>query len=169
MGRNLVRSALFPGSFDPPTRGHLDLVSRGLAVFDSVTVAIAQNIDKQPASQMFSPEERVALWRECLDERAADASLSVCTFSGLVVDFCRERGHDVILRGLRNGVDFQYEFQMALTNRQLSGVETVFLLASPENAFVSSSLIRDVVRHGGDVTAFVPDPVARALRERPKP
>ena len=118
---------------------------------------------------MFSPEERVALWRECLDERAADASLSVCTFSGLVVDFCRERGHDVILRGLRDGVDFQYEFQMALTNRQLSGVETVFLMSSPENAFVSSSLIRDVVRHGGDVTAFVPDPVARALRERPKP
>ena len=170
MRRTLARSALFPGSFDPLTRGHLDLVERGLALFDSVTVAVAENIDKPAVSRLFSLEERVDLWRQSLDDRVpAAAGFEVCTFSGLAVDFCRQRGHDLMLRGLRNGSDFDYEFQMALTNRQISGVETVFLMPSPDHCFLSSTLIRDVAKHGGDVSAFVPDPVARALRERLEP
>ena len=153
--------ALFPGSFDPVTRGHLDIVARGARLFDSVTVAVAENIDKRA---VFSLEERVALLEECLPDLP---NLAVCTFSGLLVDFCRANGHDIILRGQRNAGDFQYEYQMAHSNRQLNpDIETVFLMTAPEYSFISSSLIRDIVKNGGDVAAFVPEPVAHSLRQR---
>ena len=152
---------LFPGSFDPVTLGHVDLIERGLARFDSLTVAVAENISKQA---VFSLEERVALLKQSLP---ASPKLHICTFDGLVVDFCRREGHGLILRGLRSGLDFEYENQMAQTNRRLApDVDTICLMTSPEFACVSSSLIKDIARNGGDVTAFVPEPVARVLNER---
>lgn len=157
-------SALYPGSFDPVTRGHLDLVERALPLFDHLTVAVARNSSK---SATFTPEERVAMLREVLPK---DARVSVTTFRGLVVDFCRTQGIGAILRGVRTVSDFEYEYQMALTNRHLAGaIETVFVMPSVQYSYVSSSLIREIVRNGGDVSSFLPPPVERALRERLRP
>jgi pantetheine-phosphate adenylyltransferase len=151
--------ALYPGSFDPITRGHLDLVERGQQLFESVTVAIAENVAKQP---VFAVEERLALARAVLP-----AGVEAVAFRGLVVDFCRQHGFAAILRGLRTVSDFEFEYQMALTNRHLApAVETVFVMPNAKFAFVSSSLIKDVVRLGGDVSAFLPDVVAQRLRAR---
>jgi pantetheine-phosphate adenylyltransferase len=154
-------SALYPGSFDPVTSGHLDLVERALPLFDHLTVAVAVNGQK---SSTFTPEERVAMLREVLPE---DTRLSVTSFHGLVVDFCRAQGIGAVLRGVRTVSDFEYEYQMALTNRHLApGIETVFVMPSVQYSYVSSSLIREIVRNGGDASGFVPAPVERALRER---
>lgn len=157
-------SALYPGSFDPVTRGHLDLVERALPLFDRLTVAVAVNSSK---NNTFTAEERVAMLREVLP---ADPRVSVTTFRGLVVDFCRSQGIGAILRGVRTVSDFEYEYQMALTNRHLApGIETVFVMPSVQFSYVSSSLIREVVRNGGDVGSFLPPPVERRLRERLRP
>ena len=143
--------ALYPGSFDPVTHGHLDLVTRALGLFDAVTVAVAENISKLP---LFTLEERLEMLREVLP---GSEKLDVVSFQGLVVDFCKEHRHDVILRGLRTVSDFEFEYQMALTNRHLNdALVTVFVIPSIEFSFVSSSLIKDIVRNGGGVTAFVP-------------
>lgn len=157
-------SALYPGSFDPVTRGHLDLVERALPLFDRLTVAVAVNSSKNTT---FTAEERVEMLREVLP---ADPRVSVTTFRGLVVDFCRAQGIGAILRGVRTVSDFEYEYQMALTNRHLApGIETVFVMPSVQFSYVSSSLIREVVRNGGDVGSFLPPPVERRLRERLRP
>ncbi|MBL9076497.1 MAG: pantetheine-phosphate adenylyltransferase [Planctomycetes bacterium] len=157
-------SALYPGSFDPVTRGHLDLVERALPLFDHLTVAVALNSTKTPT---FSAEERVGMLREVLPH---DPKLSVTTFRGLVVDFCRTQGIGAILRGVRTVSDFEFEYQMALTNRHLApGIETVFVMPSVQFSYVSSSLIREIVRNGGDVSSFLPPPVERRLRERLAP
>ncbi len=151
--------AIYPGSFDPVTLGHLDLVERALGMFDSVTVAVGSNIGKLA---LFTPEERMDLLRAVLPER-----VEVVSFGGLVVEFCAESDFQVILRGLRTVSDFEYEYQMALTNRHLRhDVETVFVMPSVEHSFVSSSLIKDIVRNGGDVSSFVPPLVVAALRDR---
>lgn len=151
--------ALYPGSFDPVTRGHLDLVERALRLFDSVTVAAAENITKQP---VFTVDERLALLREVLP-----AKVQVTTFRGLLVDYCRTHGYDVLIRGLRTMSDFEYEYQMALTNRHLNPqVETVFVMPSLQFSYVSSSLIKDVVRNGGDVSTYLPPAVEKALRAK---
>jgi pantetheine-phosphate adenylyltransferase len=156
--------AIYPGSFDPVTRGHLDLVERALPLFDKLTVAVAVNSSKNAT---FTPEERVAMLREVLP---ADPRLSVTTFRGLVVDFCRAQGIGAILRGVRTVSDFEYEYQMALTNRHLApGIESVFVMPSVQYSYVSSSLIREIVRNGGDVSSFLPPLVERALRERLRP
>jgi len=156
--------AIYPGSFDPVTRGHLDLVERALPLFDKLTVAVAINSSKNAT---FTPDERVAMLREVLP---ADPRLSVTTFRGLVVDFCRAQGIGAILRGVRTVSDFEYEYQMALTNRHLApGIETVFVMPSVQYSYVSSSLIREVVRNGGDVGSFLPPPVESRLRERLRP
>jgi pantetheine-phosphate adenylyltransferase len=153
---------LYPGSFDPVTRGHIDLIERALALFESVTVAVAENTQKQP---VFSVEERRAQLRQVLPARVA-----VTSFRGLVVDHCRREGFGVILRGLRNVADFEYEYQMALTNRHLQpDVETVFVMPSLQFSYVSSSLIKDIVRNGGDVSEFLPPAVEKALRDRLRP
>lgn len=157
-------SALYPGSFDPVTCGHLDLVERALPLFDHLTVAVALNSTKAPT---FSAEERVAMLREVLPE---NPRLSVTTFRGLVVDFCRAEKIGAILRGVRTISDFEFEYQMALTNRHLApGIETVFVMPSVQYSYVSSSLIREIVRNGGDVSGFLPPPVERRLRERLRP
>ncbi len=151
--------ALYPGSFDPVTRGHLDLVGRARRLFDSVTVAVAANPGK---NALFSFEERVELLRSELPE-----DVEVVSFRGLVVEFCKREGYGTILRGLRTVVDFEYEYQMALTNRHLEAeVETVFVMPSAAYSYISSSLIKDVVRNGGDVSSFVTPRVEAALRDK---
>ena len=143
------------------TRGHIDLVERALQLFDSVTVAVAENISKRP---VFDLAERLELLQQVLPD---SPRIKVTSFSGLVVDYCREQSISVVVRGLRTVSDFEYEYQMALTNRHMSPqVETVFVMPSPEYSFISSTLIKDIVRHGGDVSDFVPEEVERQLRDR---
>ncbi|MEO0480713.1 MAG: pantetheine-phosphate adenylyltransferase [Planctomycetota bacterium] len=151
--------ALYPGSFDPVTRGHLDLIERARGIFDSVTVAVARNSAKSP---LFDVEERMALLRHELDD-----DVEVVGFSELVVDYCQREGYGAILRGLRNIADFESEYQMALTNRHLDArIETVFLVPSEKFSFVSSSLIKDIVRHRGDVSRFVTPHVEQRMLEK---
>lgn len=154
-------SALYPGSFDPVTRGHLDLIERAMPLFDHLTVAVGINSQKNPT---FTTEERVDMLREILP---LGDRLSVVTFSGLVVDFCREQKIGAILRGVRTVSDFESEYQMALTNRHLEpSVESVFVMPSAQYSYVSSSLIREVVRNGGDVSSFLHPTVEQRLRDR---
>jgi pantetheine-phosphate adenylyltransferase len=158
--------ALFPGSFDPVTLGHVDLVARALAIFERVTVAVAVNPDKPG---LFSAEERVDLLRKSLAGLPAGSRerVAVELVPGLVVDACRDFGCDIILRGVRSGSDFDYEAAMARTNRVMRPqVETLLLVPAPELAHVSSTLVRQIAACGGDALAFVPPPVALALRQR---
>ncbi|RMH56752.1 MAG: pantetheine-phosphate adenylyltransferase [Candidatus Hydrogenedentota bacterium] len=163
--QTIRRLAVYPGSFDPITNGHLDIVRRALAIFDTVIVAVLVNPAKQT---LFSAEERVALIEASLgnEERSR---IEVRTFSGLLVDFLESVQADVLIRGLRFVSDFEYELQMALMNRSLrSGTETLFMVANPERTFVSSSLVKEVSRLGRDVARYVPPAVARALEEKRK-
>lgn len=154
-------SALYPGSFDPVTRGHLDLIERAMPLFDHLTVAVAINSQKTPT---FTTDERVDMLKEVLPD---SDRLSVVTFSGLVVDFCREKKIGAILRGVRTVSDFESEYQMALTNRHLEPtIESVFVMPSAQYSYVSSSLIREVVRNGGDVSSFLHPTVEQRLRDR---
>jgi pantetheine-phosphate adenylyltransferase len=156
----MTRIAVYPGSFDPVTKGHADLVTRALAFVDQVIVAVAVNSAKQP---LFSTDERVALLRETLEHPGVE----VQAFDGLLVDFARGVGARVILRGLRAVADFEYEFQMALMNRQLApGLETVFLVPAFDLTYLSSSLVREVARFGGDVSQLVHPAVVRALKKK---
>ncbi len=153
--------ALYPGSFDPPTKGHEDLVRRSLALADQVIVAIARNATKQP---LFGVEERLGLLREAV---GGDARISIQSFDGLLAEFAKRVGASVIVRGLRAVSDFEYEFQMALMNRRLHpSLETVFLVPAVDLTYLSSSLVREVARYGGDVTGLVHPSVAAALREK---
>jgi pantetheine-phosphate adenylyltransferase len=150
--------AMYPGTFDPVTRGHEDLVRRATKLFDEVVVAIATNPDKAP---LFSLEERVALATDVLKDLPG---VSVTGYDGLTVDFARERGLSAIIRGLRAVSDFEYEFQLATMNRHLTDqVETVFLTPTEHYTFVSSSLVREIARLGGDVSSFVHARVAEGL------
>ncbi len=154
-------TAIYPGTFDPITNGHVDLISRAAGIFSHVVVAIAENRDKGP---LLPLAERVALSREVL---AHLDNVRVIGFDNLLVDCARQHGARVILRGLRAVSDFEYEFQLAAMNRRLAGegIETMFLTPAEQYAFVSSSLIKEVARLGGDIDQFVPVPVARRLRE----
>jgi pantetheine-phosphate adenylyltransferase len=157
----MTRIALYPGSFDPVTRGHEDLIRRGLALADRLVVAVAENATKTP---LFSVDERVALLRDVL---AGQTHIEVRSFEGLLAEFARVAGATMVIRGLRAVSDFEYEFQMALMNRQLhQELETVFLVPDLQLTFVSSSLVREVARFGGDVSAFVHPAVARALHRK---
>jgi pantetheine-phosphate adenylyltransferase len=153
--------AVFPGSFDPITNGHLDIVDRGLAVFDRVRMAILVNPDKQP---LFSVEERLAIIREAYRR---NPRVEVDTFSGLLVDYAKRVGARVIIRGLRAISDFEYEFQMALMNRRLNPrIETVFMMPAERYSYVSSRLVKEVFQLGGRVTDLVPPVVVRRLSEK---
>jgi len=156
----MSRLAVYPGSFDPITRGHEDLILRSLAFVDRVVVAVAVNPSKQP---LFSLAERVALIRDAIRNPAVE----VQSFDGLLVEFARRLGATVLVRGLRAVSDFEYEFQMALMNRQLAPkIETVFLVPAFDLTYLSSSLVREVARFGGDVTQLVHPSVAQALRHK---
>lgn len=154
--------ALYPGSFDPFTNGHLDIVDRALRLFDRLVVAVAANPEKR--TPLFSPEERVTMIRETLADRPG---VEVTSYRGLTVDFARSRGIRVLVKGLRLPSDFEAEFQQALMNRQLAPeIDTVFLISGLPQLFVSSSILKDVAGHGRDVGRFVPPVVARRLKER---
>jgi pantetheine-phosphate adenylyltransferase len=155
-----VRRAVCPGSFDPVTNGHLDIVTRATTLFDEVVVAVGANRSK---SRLFEPEERIAMVEEAT---AGLENVRVRGFSGLIVDFCREVEAVAIVKGLRGSVDYEYELPMAQMNSHLTGVETVFLPGAVSNAFVSSSLIKEVCTLGGDVSGLVPDFVHDRLVER---
>ena len=153
--------AVFPGSFDPITNGHLDIVDRGLAVFDRVRMAILMNPEKQP---LFTVEERVAIIREAY---RGNPRVEVDTFSGLLVDYANRVGASVIIRGLRAISDFEYEFQMALMNRRLNPrIETVFMMPAERYSYVSSRLVKEVFQLGGRVSDLVPPIVEKRLSEK---
>jgi len=155
--------AVFPGSFDPMTNGHLDIVDRGLAVFDRVRLAILLNPEKQP---LFSVEERLAIIREAY---RGNPRVEVDTFSGLLVDYAQRVGASVIIRGIRAISDFEYEFQMALMNRRLNPrIETVFMMPAESYSYVSSRLVKEVFQLGGRVSDLVPPVVERRLSEKYK-
>jgi pantetheine-phosphate adenylyltransferase len=157
----MTRIAIYPGSFDPPTKGHEDLIRRSLALAERVIVAIAVNGAKQP---LFAVEERLEMLRQAV---GGDPRVSLESFEGLLADFAKHAGAGVIVRGLRAVSDFEYEFQMALMNRQLHpSLETVFLVPAVDLTYLSSSLVREVARHGGDVSALVHPAVASALARR---
>ncbi|MGC1516628.1 MAG: pantetheine-phosphate adenylyltransferase [Maribacter sp.] len=150
-----MRRAIFPGSFDPLTLGHHDIIMRGITLFDELIIAIGKNADKK---YMFTLEQRMHFIKEAFKE---EPTISVKTYQGLTVDFCRKEDANFILRGLRNPADFEFEKAIAHTNRKLSEIETVFLLTSSGKSYISSSIVRDVIRNGGDYTGLVPTSVRR--------
>jgi pantetheine-phosphate adenylyltransferase len=152
-----VHRAVCPGTFDPLTNGHLDVIGRAAAMFDELVVATGVNQSKK---RLFDDDERVAMLRETV---AGFGNVTVGTFDGLLVDYCRAEGVNVIVKGVRTAGDYDYELQMALMNRRLTGVETVFVPAAPELAHLSSSLVKEVARFGGDVSGFLPADVHRRL------
>jgi pantetheine-phosphate adenylyltransferase len=153
--------ALYPGTFDPPTNGHIDLIQRGAKLFEHLTVGVLINPVKNP---LFTPEERVEMLRE---STSALDNVSVATFDGLMVDFARQLGAMAVLRGIRAISDYEHEFQMALMNRRLAPeVETVFLQPAGRYSFVSSRLLREVFSFGGDVSGLIPPNVLKRLRGR---
>ena len=156
----MKRIAVYPGSFDPITKGHEDLIHRSLQFVDQLIVAVAVNVAKQP---LFSLDERVALIKQAIP----DKRLEVQSFEGLLAEFAKKVGASVIIRGLRAVSDFEYEFQMALMNRNLAPkIETVFLVPAFDLTFVSSSLVREVARFGGDVSPLVDPTVQQALQRK---
>jgi len=155
-----VTAALVPGSFDPPTNGHLDVIERCTGIFDEVIVAVIKNPSKDP---LFNEAERI----EMLTELCAPwPSVRIGSFGGLLVDYAKATGADVIVKGLRAMTDFDYEFQMSQMNRHLSGIVTLFVATKPEYGYLSSSLVKEVTRLGGTVDALVPASVAAAMKER---
>jgi pantetheine-phosphate adenylyltransferase len=156
-------SAMYPGSFDPITNGHVDIIERGLRVFDRIVVAVLENPKKAP---LFTTKERVRMIQDIF---ASKKEVEVRAFDGLLVDFARARGTRVVMRGLRAISDFEYEFQMALMNRNLApDIETFFMMPNVNYSFLSSNLVREVAALGGSVEGLVPGPVARKLRDKIK-
>ena len=159
MKRKFVR-AIFPGSFDPITNGHMDVIERGIKLFDELIVAVGTSPIK---NSLFTPDERV----EMIAELASDMPrVSVESFDGLMVKYAKQKDADVILRGMRSLTDVQYEFKLAMTNRAVAGIETVFIMTTAEYGFTSSTLIREVASLGGDVSNMVPENVCVRLRKR---
>lgn len=153
--------AIYPGSFDPITNGHLDLIERGSALFDKLIVAVLRHDEKQA---LFSAEERTEMLTEVVD---CFSNVEVASFDGLLVDFAGQRGASVILRGIRAVSDYEYELQMALMNRRLGpDIETVFLMAGEAHSFISSRLVKEVIRLGGNISGLVPASVECKLRKR---
>ncbi|WP_422083935.1 pantetheine-phosphate adenylyltransferase [Ulvibacterium sp.] len=148
-----MRRAIFPGSFDPLTLGHYDIIQRGITLFDEIIIAIGINAEKQ---YMFTLDQRMRFIKKAFEK---EAKIKVLTYEGLTVEFCKKVQADFILRGLRNPADFEFEKAIAHTNRKLSEIETVFLLTSSGKSYISSSIVRDVIRNGGDYTGLVPDSV----------
>ena len=148
-----MKRAIFPGSFDPITLGHYDIIKRSVSLFDEVIVAIGINADK---AYMFSLEERIKFIEDAFKD---EPKIKVTSYEGLTVDYCKSVNADFILRGLRNPADFEFEKAIAHTNRDLAPIETVFLLTAASTSYISSSIVRDVIRNHGDYTKLVPDSV----------
>ena len=159
MSDKFVR-AIFPGSFDPITNGHLDVIHRGLKLFDELIVAVGRSPLKD---QLFSPGERVEMIAELVKDLHG---VSVEGFDGLTVEYARQKKANVILRGLRSLTDVNYEFELAMTNRSVTGIETIFVMTTEQYGFISSTLVRQVASLGGDISNLVPENVYRRLRER---
>jgi len=154
--------AIFPGSFDPLTNGHLDVIERGMKLFDELIVAVGRSPIK---NQLFTPEERVGMISELLEQRDMPG-VSVESFEGLTVEYAAMKKADVILRGLRSLTDVQYEFQLAMTNRAVAGIETVFIMTSEQYGFTSSTLIREVASLGGDLSNLIPKNIFEHLKKK---
>ena len=158
-----MKLAIYPGTFDPITLGHLDVISRAQVIFDKLVVAIANNPSKNP---FFSFEERIEMVREAVAKNITGDSVTVTGFKGLTVEFAREMKASYILRGLRALTDFEYELQIALINRKIAhDIESVFLMPSVEYIYLNSTMVKEVAKHGGDVSSFVSDNVLKKLRE----
>jgi pantetheine-phosphate adenylyltransferase len=153
-------TALCPGTFDPVTNGHLDVIGRAASMFDEVVVAVLENPSKTP---LFALEERIGLLETALEHHA---NTRVGAFGGLLVDYARAQGARVIVKGLRAVTDYEYEIQMAQMNQRIGDIDTLFMATSPKWSFLSSSLVKEVARHGGDVEGLVPDHVRKALIDR---
>jgi pantetheine-phosphate adenylyltransferase len=155
-----VQRVVCPGSFDPVTNGHLDIISRAAGVYDEVVVAVLINITKK---SLFSVDERVEMLRDVTKDYG---NIRIERFHGLLVDFCAENGITAVVKGLRAVSDFEYEMQMAQMNYRLAKVETLFMTTNPQYSFLSSSLIKEIARYGGDVSGLVPETVLGKLRSR---
>lgn len=156
--------ALYPGSFDPITNGHLDILERATNLFNKVYVTVAVNNQK---NAVFSGDERVALIRECINGKPWAANVEVNQFTGLLVNHAKKLNAHTLIRGVRQISDFEYEFRMALTNKRLQpGVDTIFMMPDEEFTFISASLVKEIAYWGGDLSSFVPDNVAKALQEK---
>ena len=159
----MAKTALYPGSFDPVTFGHIDLIERATQIFDHVIVAVAHNVHKKP---LFSAAERIAMLKEATKNIKG---ISIESFDGLVIEHARKKKITVLIRGLRMISDFEYEFQMALTNRRLAqNIETVFLMPSEQYSFLSSKLLKEAAALGADVSSFVPSFIEKQLKQRLK-
>ncbi len=161
MKKNFVR-AIFPGSFDPITNGHLDVIGRGAKLFDELIIAVGRSPGKEP---LFTPQERVEMITELIKDMPR---VSVESFEGLTVEYAKQRKANVLLRGLRSLTDVQYEFQLAMTNRSVAGIETVFIMTGEQHGFTSSTLIREVASLGGDVSRLVPKIVYARIQQKLK-
>ena len=145
-----MKKAVFPGSFDPITIGHLDIVKRAIKVFDEIIIAVGDNTNKK---YMFPKEKRVEFVKQTFYNYD---NVKIESYDGLTVDFCRKNNIEFMIRGLRNPADFEFEKSIALTNREMTDIETIFFLTSPENSFISSSIVRDLIRNNGDYKLFIP-------------
>ena len=161
MAKKYVR-AIFPGSFDPITNGHLDVINRGMKLFDELIIAVGRSPVK---NQLFAPKERVEMIAELIDKQKMPG-VSVESFDGLTVEYAANKKADVILRGLRSLTDVQYEFQLAMTNRAVAGIETVFIMTSEQYGFTSSTLIREIASLGGDLSNLIPKSIYERLKKR---
>lgn len=156
-----MKTVLYPGSFDPVTNGHINLIHRGLTLFDTMIVAVAHNARKTP---LFTPEERMSMLRAAIGD---EPRVEVTTFEGLLVDYAQKRQVTAVMRGLRALSDFEFEFQLAHMNRRLApGMETVYMMTGEEHFYVSSSLIREIAQFGGNLAGLVPESVEKGLKER---
>ena len=156
-----MRTVLYPGSFDPITNGHINLIHRGLTVFDQMIVAVAHNARK---TALFTPQERIEMIRESIGD---EPRVEVTTFEGLLVDYAQKRKVTAVMRGLRAMSDFEFEFQLAHMNRRLAPqLEAVFMMTSEEHFYVSSSLVREIAQFGGNLAGLVPQPVEKRLKDR---
>lgn len=160
----MERIALYPGSFDPWTNGHLDILSRAVKMFDKIIVTVAVNNKK---NAVFTGEERIELIRESIQNYDWSDQVEIIQFTGLLIDLARKKDVNVLLRGVRQISDFEYEFRMALANRRLAPeVDTVFLMPDEQLTFISATIVKEIAAWNGDLSSFVPDNVAKALREK---
>ncbi|MBX2827182.1 MAG: pantetheine-phosphate adenylyltransferase [Flavobacteriaceae bacterium] len=150
-----TRRAVFPGSFDPITLGHVDIIERALPLFDEIVVAIGENAAKK---YMWSLDERKGFLEKTFSD---NPKIKIATYTGLTVEFCRSVGAEFILRGLRNALDFSYEKSIAQTNAKYAGIESIFVISSPGDSHISSSIVRDIARNGGDFSSLVPNSVSK--------